>query len=280
MNDPPTVTFMRAAARLRRRAGVTRSPQTRAFVDEILGELRRSGWSPTGWAGLMCRSLVRSWEDASQHPRAAAELILGHAVAAAVRPGAWLSASAVLTITHLGLLDEGRDGLGWANRLTLLRANLPALVPSAPGWMAAAALASDWADGHLARRGDETAFGAYADALADVAFWTWYVLRREDDRVLRRLALFLWLGPAAAVTTAYFVRGRSIDYPRVIAVRNLSVAVQVLVTLRALARSRHDTSEGSLRSRSHSPRNVAAGTGARNDSALLLTCPIRQSGCS
>jgi len=184
------------------------------------------------------RSLVRSWEDAVQHPRATGELLLGHAVAFCVRPGPWLGTSLMLTGTHLGLLGGDRDGLGWANRLTLVRANLPALVRTTPGWMAAAPLASDWLDGQLARRTEETAFGAYADALADVSFWTWFAMRHEADRRLRLVGVTLWAGPAAIISLMFFVQARSVDYPRLVAMRNLSVLAQVLITVRVVAAAR------------------------------------------
>jgi phosphatidylglycerophosphate synthase len=142
-----------------------------------------------------------------------------------------------MATTHLGLLGSAQDHLGWPNRLSLLRANLPALNrPPAP-WTALLALATDWADGWLARNADETDFGIYADPLADVVFWVWYLHHHEPSRILRRLGTALWLTPAMAVTAAYFVRGRTIDVPRPMAGRNLSVGLQVLVAARAIHRA-------------------------------------------
>jgi phosphatidylglycerophosphate synthase len=147
-----------------------------------------------------------------------------------------------MAMAHLGLLDSAHDRLGWPNRLSLLRANLPALNrPPAP-WTALLALATDWADGRLARNANETDFGAYADPLADVVFWVWYLHHHEPSRILRRVGTTLWLAPAVGVTAAYVVRGRTIDVPRPIAGRNVSVGLQVLVAARAIHRACFDRS--------------------------------------
>jgi phosphatidylglycerophosphate synthase len=156
-----------------------------------------------------------------------------------------------MATTHLGLLGSGQDRLGWPNRLSLLRANLPALNrPPAPA-TAVLALATDWADGWLARHGGETDFGGYADPLADIVFWVWYLHHHEPSRILRVLGTALWLAPAVAVTAAYFIRGRTIDVPRPMAGRNLSVGLQVLVAARALHRANCNRGHFIV---SHSPR--------------------------
>jgi phosphatidylglycerophosphate synthase len=223
------------SARPRRaaRAQVVRPAESRAFVDDILAELRASRWSARGWGRFLGRSLVRSAEQVWRHPRAAAELTVAHGALLAASRRPWAAASWVLAITHLGLLAEGEDSLGWATRVTLVRANLPALVRRAAPWTAVVALATDRIDGRLAREAGETAFGAYADALADAAFWTWFARRHERDRRLRLLATTVWLTPAAAITLAYVLGGRSVDYPRPAAVRAVSVGMQGLITLRA-----------------------------------------------
>ena len=154
-----------------------------------------------------------------------------------------------MAVTHLGLLGDAPRCLGWPNRLTLVRANLPALAPEAPAWTGVVALATDLLDGVVARRsGDATAFGGYADALADIAFWSWFALRREDDAALRALCVGVWAAPAVAVTAAYVALGRAVDYPRPAALRTLSVALQAVVTARALSRA------GSARRRPRGPR--------------------------
>ncbi|HEX6492612.1 MAG TPA: CDP-alcohol phosphatidyltransferase family protein, partial [Candidatus Dormibacteraeota bacterium] len=150
----------------------------RRFVDTALADLKASRRSPRGWRRLLVASLGRSWEDARRQRCAFVEVSAGHLVAAVRRPGPWAAGSWAMAVTHLGLLGDTPRWLGWANRLTLLRANLPALTPDAPAWIGLVALATDLLDGGIARRtGDVTAFGGYGDALADIAFWTWYALR-------------------------------------------------------------------------------------------------------
>ena len=170
------------------RAPIRPNDSSREFVDEILGELAASRWSARGWAAFLARSSARSWQQVLEHPLAALEITVAHSLLFASRPRSWPLGSWALAVTHLGLLGDTRHGLGWANRLSLLRANLPAMVRPPSPWTAIAALTTDWADGWLARRGDDTAFGGYADALADVAFWTWYVGYHEPSRALRTVA--------------------------------------------------------------------------------------------
>jgi CDP-alcohol phosphatidyltransferase len=77
-----------------------------------------------------------------------------------------IASSALLAVTHLGLLGEGNRSLGIANGLSLVRANLPPR-----RWAAPVALVSDFVDGAFARGLKPTAFGSYADPLADLSFW-------------------------------------------------------------------------------------------------------------
>lgn len=220
----------------RRRAPIEVPASSRAFANEILAELSTSGWSARAWLRFLARSTARSWQQAVRHRAAAGELTAEHALLFVLEPGAWPVTSWLLAVTHLGLLGEGREPLGWPNRLSLLRANLPALVRAPAPWSALVALASDFGDGWLARRGTPTAFGGYADALGDIAFWTWFVWHHEPRRPIRMLATGLWLGPGLAITVAYFVRGTAVEPPRMVAVRNVSVALQAAVALRALSR--------------------------------------------
>jgi phosphatidylglycerophosphate synthase len=69
------------------------------------------------------------------------------------------------------------------------------------------AAASDLADGRLARRQSSvTLFGAYADSLADAAFWTWLTLRHQPNRAVRAAALAAWTLPVGAIAVASLAR--------------------------------------------------------------------------
>ncbi|MGH9069627.1 MAG: CDP-alcohol phosphatidyltransferase family protein [Acidimicrobiales bacterium] len=220
------------------RPPIRRPDSSRAFVDQALAELALSRFSPIGLGRFLWRNSVRSGEQALAHPRGYLELTLmglglaalGHRLAAVLT---WS-----LGITHLGLLGEDDIALGWPNRLSLLRANLPALVAADAPILSPLALATDYLDGRLARRGHETAFGAYADGLADIIFWSWFLEHNEPSALLRAVALSLWVGPATLIAVAYFKGGRSRDYPRPRAFRVLSVSCQLLVGARAINRRR------------------------------------------
>jgi phosphatidylglycerophosphate synthase len=95
-------------------------------------------------------------------------------------------------------------------------------------------MATDFADGRLARRGEESAFGAFADPIADGVFWSWYALRWDPNRWVRWVPLTIFVASVAGISAAYLARGRAIDYPRLMAVRYASSAAQILLTLRAL----------------------------------------------
>jgi phosphatidylglycerophosphate synthase len=95
-------------------------------------------------------------------------------------------------------------------------------------------MATDFADGRLARRGQESAFGAFADPIADGVFWSWFALRWESNRLWRWVPLTLFATSVAGISAAYLARGRAIDYPRLMAIRYASSAAQILLTLRAL----------------------------------------------
>ena len=82
--------------------------------------------------------------------------------------------------------------------------------------------------------GNESAFGAFADPIADGAFWSWFALRWEPNRWLRWAPITLFAASVAGISATYFVRGRTIDYPRPQAVRYASAGAQILLTLRAL----------------------------------------------
>jgi hypothetical protein len=217
------------------RPAIVRPQSSRAFTDSALAELARGGWSPGAWLRFLFACGRRSGEQAILHPRASLELgllgaglgLTGHRLAALLT---WS-----MGVTHLGLLGEDDSFLGWPNRISLLRANLPALMPSSRA-AAPLALASDYLDGQIARRGRETAFGAYADGLADIVFWSWFLWKNEPARWLRAVAVALWTLPATAITVAYFKQGRTLDYPRPRWFRQLSVGCQLLVAARAWRR--------------------------------------------
>jgi len=210
---------------------------SRTATNELLAGLRAGGWRPAAWARFAALSARRSVQQAARHPRALAEVTILHGLLAlgAGQPGRrWVIASWVMAASHLGLLETGQS-LGTANVITLLRANLPALGGPAR-WLPALALASDLADGRIARRADAvTAFGEHADSLADAAFWIWYTLRHEPGRGVRSAALAAWTAPVVALTSASILRGQMADPPRP-AVLRPAAAMQALITLRAARR--------------------------------------------
>ena len=214
------------------RGVIARSRESRQFVDDILAELAARHYAPTAWVRFMSRSIARSADEVRNHPTAAAELTAIHLAAAAAGSRRWALTSWLLCVTHLGLLG-GSPSLGWPNRLTVLRALLPLLAPNSPR-VSLLALSTDFADGRLARPGGDSAFGAFADPIADGVFWSWYALRWERNRLLRWVPMGLFGGSAAVIAIAYFARGRTIDYPRPMAARYLSAALQVMLAVRTL----------------------------------------------
>jgi len=218
---------------MRRRPPVTRPSASRRWLDAELGELRRTPADPAAWWRFAARCVDRSLEQWRLHPRAARSLATAHLALFTLAPGPWVALSFAYCATHLGLFGED-DRLGPADLVNLVRANLPAVMPRSR-WSVPAAVLSDGLDGWLARQTRrETAFGAYLDGLADVAFWTWFSIRRERKLALRAVGIAFWTLPAIAITGAYFAGGRSIDYPRLIAVRRASAAIQVALALRAV----------------------------------------------
>ena len=213
---------------------------SRTATNDLLSELRTGRWHPPAWGRFLGRAGLRSWEQARARPRALAEVTVLHATLAA--PGRrhrwrWAVASWALAVTHLGML-ESQCSLGIANVLTLTRANLP-VTATATGdgrVLGVLALISDLADGRLARRlGTVTPFGRDADSIADAAFWTWFALRHEPNRVLRILALGAWTVPVATVIAISVGRGGMADPPRPEIARP-AAAMQALLTARALMR--------------------------------------------
>ena len=214
------------------RGPIARSEESRQFVSDVLAELASRRFSVPAWARFFGRSLARSVHQGRIRPAAAMEITALHLLVFAAGSRRWTLASWLLCITHLGLLGE-RSTLGWPNRLTLFRALLPAIRPDSR-WVSVVALSTDFADGRLAGHGNESAFGAFADPIADGAFWSWFALRWEPNRWLRWVPISLFAASVAGISAAYFARGRAIDYPRPVVVRYISGITQVLLTLRAL----------------------------------------------
>ena len=212
---------------VRQRPPVNRPVGSREFVDEALRDLKYGRYRPREWGRFLRRCLRRSMEQVAAHPRAATEVLVLHAgLAAAGGARLRVVGSCLLAIAHLGLLGEHNRSLGIANALSLVRASLPPR-----RWAALVAVATDIADGVLARGPGSTAFGSFADPLADVTFWTSVALQTKAGKMGRAAVLGLWLGPAAAITYGYFAYGRTIDYPRPLIARRISAVVQALLVL-------------------------------------------------
>jgi CDP-alcohol phosphatidyltransferase-like enzyme len=217
------------------RPPIVRPSGSREFVDASLKELAAGRWSAPAWGRFLTRCLSRSADQALKHRLAFLELTLLHAVLARGRLRLWPLISWLLAVTHLGLLHEAHRGMSVPNVLTVVRANLPAIMPLTAPSAAGVALVTDYLDGRLARAlNRETAFGAYADPLADMVFWTWFAFRHESSRWVRAVVLIAGPIPGAAITLGYFVKGRTIDYPRPLGVRWLSAGFQCALALRAI----------------------------------------------
>jgi hypothetical protein len=216
--------------------------ESRAFTDAALADLRAVRWSPTGWARFAGAVAVRSAEQAVAHPRAVGELTALHtafAVASRGRGRWWLTLSWMMGVTHLGLLGERRS-IGWANAISLTRANLPAFGRPLGRWVGVVAVASDKLDGTLARIGEPTMFGFYADSLADAAFWTWVCARHERSRLVRFVSLVAWVAPVVAVAAASITKGEMAEAPRP-AVLRPAAAMQAVLAVRAVRAHRPGT---------------------------------------
>lgn len=212
---------------------------SRAATDRLLGGLKAGGWGPASWGRFLAATTARSVEQIGAHRRAAAELTVLHGAlaSAARRRGAtrWVAVSWVLAVTHMGMLGPRRS-IGVASAVTLVRANMPAVVGYRP-WLGAAAAATDKIDGVIARQVGPTFFGHYADALADAAFWAWFARRSGTSRRLMAVAGAAWVAPVVAVTGGSFASGRMVEAPRPRLVRP-AAALQVILAARALGAGR------------------------------------------
>ncbi|MBB2504011.1 CDP-alcohol phosphatidyltransferase family protein [Amycolatopsis echigonensis] len=232
----------------------------------MLAGLRAGRWGLPAWARFVALSTRRSVHQARRRPRALVEVTALHVVFALLagrRGRRWTAVSWALAASHLGML-EGRRSLGVPNVITLLRANLPVL-GGPVRWLGVVALASDLLDGRLARRtGTQTAFGGYADSLADAVFWTWFVARHERDRSVRVAALAVWVVPVVIVTVASVAGGQMVDAPRPVLWRP-AAAMQAMIAVRAVLRpaqlsgSSAVCSSASPKARSRSTASVVGG---------------------
>jgi phosphatidylglycerophosphate synthase len=211
---------------------------SRAATEELLGGLSRGGWRARSWMGFVATASTRSARQARGHPLALMEVSVLHLLFAALgrRGGrAWVATSWALAAIHLGMLEQ-KQRLGWANLISLTRANLPAVGPRLGSWLPVLAIVSDVADGAIARRtSTATPFGRHADFLADTALWTWFVLHHERSRAVKAATLTAWGVPVVLVAAASFARGGMVDVPRSRWLRPCA-ALQVLICLRAVIR--------------------------------------------
>jgi phosphatidylglycerophosphate synthase len=214
------------------------APSSRAATNELLANLKAGKWRADAWWQLLVDASKRSVEQARARPQALLEMTalhLGFAAGPGRRGWKWVLMVWFLAATHLGLLEE-RKSLGTANLLTLTRANLPATEHVLGRLVPVLALASDFIDGKLARATKtETAFGKYADFLADTALWTWFSLRHEPSRIMQVATLAAWAAPVVAIISSSFAHGRMIDAPRRRWFRP-AAAAQVLLGVRMLRR--------------------------------------------
>lgn len=204
--------------------------ESRAFTDAALTELRASGWKPMGWVRFLARTTARSAEQVGGHPRAAIEVTCLHGafyLAGRGRGRWWITSSLAMALGHLGMVGPRRS-IGWANAVTLARANMPVCGLGLGRWLGLVALASDKLDGTIARRSEPTMFGFYADSLADAAFWTWFGGRLKGGALPQAAILAAWALPVGAVGAASIAKGQMVESPRPALVRPAAAMQAVL----------------------------------------------------
>lgn len=223
----------------RRRARILDGVDSRAATDELLAGLRRGRFSGRAIGAFAADATLRSLREARKRPVALAEATAVHAgMAALAHPHgrAWVLTSWLMTVTHLGMLEERRT-MGLPNLLTIARATLPAAAARLGSAVPVLALATDLIDGKLARRtGTVTRFGTQGDYLADAALWTWFTVTRERSRGWQLATLAAWAIPVAGLTVASFAKGGMVDLPRSRWLRP-AAAVEVLIGARIVARA-------------------------------------------
>ena len=201
-------------------------------------DIRAGGFAPSALGRFLYDATHRSIREAARRPRALAEataLHLAIGVLAHPRGRVWLTTSWLMTVTHLGMLEERRT-LGIPNLLTVARAALPAAEHRLGAAVPVLALLTDFVDGKLARRtGTVTRFGTQGDYLADAALWTWFTLRYESSRAWQVATFAAWALPVGALTVASFARGGMVDLPRSRWIRP-AAAMEVLIGARVVVR--------------------------------------------
>lgn len=222
--------------RTRSRLPDAAAAESRAATDALLAGLAAGGWRPRAWCTFLTAACRRSREQALAHPRAGGELAALHAGYLLVgdrRAAVRVATTGALALTHLGMLKSGAS-LGVANTITLTRANFPYSqhadpAGSEPSRSAATYSTVGWpgvsAPSPLSR--------AYADSLADAAFWIWFAGGERRSVPLRVGSLAAWGLPVAAVSTVGLRRGRMVDPPRSRVLRS-AAALQLVLALRAL----------------------------------------------
>ncbi|MCZ2402528.1 CDP-alcohol phosphatidyltransferase family protein [Paenarthrobacter sp. Z7-10] len=204
----------------------------------LLGVLWQKQWQPGAWGEFLEAAALRSFSQARARPGPFLQVTALHlaiGLAADRRHGTWVALSWALAGSHLGLLDA-QQNLGWADTVTLIRANLPVLEDRLGRWIPVLALASDWADGRIARKlGAVTLFGQHADFLADTAFWTWFMFQHETSRREKLLTFFAWAVPLGCIAARSFATGRMVDIHRSRWLRP-SAAIEVLIGASAVRR--------------------------------------------
>lgn len=224
-----------------RRAGRTAvldGADSRAATNALLAGLRQGGFGPRALGRFVYDATRRSILQARMRPVALAEATAVHAAMAALahpRGRTWVFTSWLMTVTHLGMLEE-RTTMGVPNLLTIARANLPAAEHRLGTAVPVLALATDFVDGKLARgTGTVTRFGIQGDYLSDAALWTWFVLKHERSRAWQVATFAAWAVPVVGLTAASFARGGMVDLPRSRWFRP-AAAVEVLIGARVIAR--------------------------------------------
>jgi len=212
---------------------------SRAATNELLGRLRQRGFGARALGAFVADATLRSIREARKRPIALAEATAVHVgMAALAHPygRVWVLTSWLMTVTHLGMLEERRR-MGLPNLLTVARANLPAAEARlGTARIVALALVTDFVDGKLARStGTVTRFGMQGDYLADAALWTWFTLKHERSRAWQVATFAAWAIPVAGLTVASFAKGGIVDLPRSRWLRP-AAAVEVLIGARVLVR--------------------------------------------
>ena len=228
----------RERARERARVAAIDGVDSRAASNALLEGLRQGRFGPRAWGRFTVEITARSIQEARKRPIAFAEATAVHAGMAALahpRGRLWIASSWIMTVTHLGMLEERRT-MGIPNLLTVARANLPAAAHRLGDAVPVLALVTDFVDGKLARAtGAVTRFGTQGDYLSDTALWTWFVVTHEKSRPWQVATFAAWALPVVALTAMSIAQGGVIDLPRSRWVRPAAL-MEVLIGGRVLAR--------------------------------------------